>query len=99
VILTIVLACAAVLLALAPIAAAPARRTVASSLVYGISMIVSAISFVAALSHLLGGVAAETTILPIGVPWLGAHFPLSVMGGTKPHRAASCRSIPPFSPS
>src|SRR5580692_10234159 len=77
--LTIVLICAAVLLALAPLAVALARSTAATQFVYGVSVVVSAISLVAALTHLLGAAAPETVVLPVGVPWLGAHLRLDAL--------------------
>ncbi len=77
--LTIVLVCAAVLLALAPLAVALAHSTAATPFVYGVSMVASAISLVAALMHLLGAAAPETIVLPVGVPWLGAHLRLDAL--------------------
>jgi hydrogenase-4 component B len=77
--LTIVLVCAAVLLALAPLAVARARSTTATQFVYGVSIVASAISLVAALMHLLGAAAPETIVLPVGVPWLGAHLRLDAL--------------------
>ena len=77
--LTIVLVCAAVLLALAPLAVARARSTAATQFVYGVSIVASAISLVAALMHLLGAAAPETIVLPVGVPWLGAHLRLDAL--------------------
>jgi hydrogenase-4 component B len=77
--LTIVLICAAVLLALAPLAVALARSTAATQFVYGVSVVASAISLVAALTHLLGAAAPETVVLPVGVPWLGAHLRLDAL--------------------
>src|ERR1700677_4355226 len=73
--LTIVLVCAAVLLALAPLA----RSAAATQFVYGVSVVVSAVSLVAALMHLLGAAAPETIVLPVGVPWLGAHLRLDAL--------------------
>ena len=77
--LTIVLVCAAVLLALAPFAVALARSTAATQFVYGVSIVASAISLVAALMHLLSAAAPETVVLPVGVPWLGAHLRLDAL--------------------
>ena len=77
--LTIVLVCAAVLLALAPLAVALARNTAATQFVYGVSMVASAISLVAALLHLLSAAAPESIVLPVGVPWLGAHLRLDAL--------------------
>ncbi len=77
--LTIVLVCAAVLLALAPLAVALGRSATATRLVYGASMMATATSLAAALAHLLGGAAPEAIALPIGVPWLGAHLRIDAL--------------------
>ena len=72
--LTITLACAAVLLALAPLAVIIVRSPAATRLVYGACMVAAAVSLVAASAHLLGMGAPADITLPVGVPWLGAHF-------------------------
>ena len=72
--LTIVLSCAAVLLAGAVVAVVVGRATIASPLVYGLCIATAAVSLFAALHHLLGDAPPETIILPLGIPWLGAHF-------------------------
>jgi hydrogenase-4 component B len=79
VILTIILACAAFLLVLAAVAAALAPTAVARPIVYGLSGVASAISLTAALAHLLGGATVESIVLPVGLPWLGAHFRLDAL--------------------
>jgi hydrogenase-4 component B len=77
--LTIVLACAAALLALAPVAVMIGRSPVATPLVYGVSMIVAAISLAAALAHLLSAADPIGVTLPVGLPWLGAHLRLDAL--------------------
>jgi hydrogenase-4 component B len=77
--LTIALACAAALLALAPFAVMIGRAPAATRIVYGASMIIAAISLVAATAHLLGVAAPLRLALPLGVPWLGAHFRLDAL--------------------
>ena len=77
--LTIVVACAAVLLALAPLAVALGRSSAATRLVYGVSMVASAVSLAAATAHLLGAAAPESMALPVGVPWLGAHLRIDAL--------------------
>ncbi|MFZ3359979.1 MAG: hydrogenase 4 subunit B [Xanthobacteraceae bacterium] len=77
--LTIVLGCAAALLVLAPLAVALGRSIAATRLVYGASMVVTAISLAAALAHLLGAAAPEAVTLPVGVPWLGAHLRIDAL--------------------
>jgi len=77
--LTIVLACAAALLALAPIAVMIGRSPAATPLVYGASVIVTAISLIAASAHLLSAAAPLGVTLPVGLPWLGAHLRLDAL--------------------
>ena len=77
--LTIALAGAAALLALAVFAVMIGRAPAAARIVYGASMIVAAISLVAATAHLLGVAAPLQLTLPLGVPWLGAHFRLDAL--------------------
>jgi hydrogenase-4 component B len=77
--LTIALAGAAVLLALGPLAVMLARAAAASRIVYGTCTIVAAVSFAAAAAHLLGAAAPVSLTLPLGVPWLGAHFRLDAL--------------------
>ncbi len=72
--LTIALGAAAVLLALAALAVAFARSAVATRVIYGTSTIVTAIALVAAAAQLFGPAAPLRLTLPLGVPWLGAHF-------------------------
>ncbi len=77
--LTIVLFCAALLLALAPLAVAIGGTRAATSLIYSASLAASLISLAAALTHLLAAPAAEQMTLPLGLPWLGAHFRLDAL--------------------
>ncbi len=72
--LTIALGAAAVLLALAALAVAFARSAAATRIIYGTSTIVTAIALVAAAAQLFGPAAPLRLTLPLGVPWLGAHF-------------------------
>ena len=77
--LTIGLFAAAVLLALAALAVALARAPAATRVIYAASMIVTAISLVAAAMHLLGPATPSSLTLPLGLPWLGAHFRLDAL--------------------
>ena len=70
--LTIILCCAAALLALSPLAVVIGRS--AMRLIYGASVVASAISLAAALVHLLAAAPPENITLPLGLPWLGAHL-------------------------
>jgi formate hydrogenlyase subunit 3/multisubunit Na+/H+ antiporter MnhD subunit len=53
-----------------------ARWTWASPAVYAIALAACALEMVVAAVFLLGGGAAPTLVLPIGLPWLQAHFRL-----------------------
>ena len=77
--LTVALACSAGLLALAAVAVAMRRSTAATRFVYGASMAIAVISLVAAGAHLVGMAAPVSLTLPLGLPWLGAHFRLDVL--------------------
>ena len=77
--LTIALACSALLLALAAFAAIIARSPWASRVVYGASVLLSAISLGAALMHLLAAAPALAVTLPVGLPWLGTHLRLDAL--------------------
>jgi formate hydrogenlyase subunit 3/multisubunit Na+/H+ antiporter MnhD subunit len=77
--LTVALAGAAALLALGVGAVVMARVAAATHHIYGASLMIAAVSLVAALMHLLGAAGPETTTLPIGLPWLGAHFRLDAL--------------------
>ena len=58
-------------------AAVGARRAATSFLVYSVAFIVSALALALACSMLLTDAGSVDTIeLPIGLPWLGAHFRL-----------------------
>ena len=52
-----------------------------SPLVYGLCLLTSLVALAAALAHLLGGAAAmpSSLTLPLGLPWLGAHFRLDML--------------------
>jgi hydrogenase-4 component B len=74
------LACAAVLLATAPLGVVAGVNRHASDLVYGICLLVSLALLVIALVALLEtGGAPSTVTLPLGLPWLGAHFRLDAL--------------------
>jgi hydrogenase-4 component B len=70
----ILLSCVAVLLAVAGLAAATGRSAVATPVTYGVSLAASAVAGITALVHLVGYANAAQLTLPLGLPWLGAHF-------------------------
>src|SRR5438067_11851714 len=77
--LSVTLLCAGVLLALAVLAVVMVRSPFVSRLIYAASMLVTAASLAAALTHLLGAPPPEELSLPIGLPWLGAHLRLDAL--------------------
>lgn len=76
-VLTVLLWCVGVLLGTSLMAIALARRTAATYLVYGIALLVSAVALgVAGTTLVTDAAGAYTEQLPVGLPWLGAHFRL-----------------------
>ena len=71
--------CVAALLSLACIGVVAGRRPAATNLVYGAALLLTAALFALALRHLLGVRAPETQVLPLGLPWLGAHFRIDAL--------------------
>src|SRR3989449_3308759 len=69
--------CSAALLATSVAAIAGARHRAATPFVYGISLCATALALVLAGGYLLGAdPVARRLTLPVGLPWLGAHFAL-----------------------
>ena len=79
--LAVILICTALLLALAALALATRGAQAASRLIYGASLAISAASFACSLTYLLAAAPPETVALPLGIPWLGAHFRLDALSG------------------
>jgi len=74
------LSCVAALLAVALLAVALARARIATFGVYAATLLICAAACGGALSFLLGGHARPDLItLPVGLPWLGAHFRLDAL--------------------
>ena len=63
----------AALLALAVLGATVARKFYAPALVYFCALAISAAMLIGAVVQLLGGIS-EGIVLPLGLPWIGAHF-------------------------
>ena len=55
------------------------RTPAATPIVYGVSLVVALIALFAGIGHLLGGSAPVSVTLPLGLPWLGAHFRLDAL--------------------
>ena len=77
--LALLLALPMVLLAAGVYAVIAARQSNSSRIVYSISLAVSTVALVAVLAYLMSGQEPETLQLPIGLPWLGAHFRLDAL--------------------
>lgn len=69
-----VLCTTAALFALVPVAVALARTPRGTSIVYGATLIVTLMLVALAMSTLLEHAPPSVTTLPLGLPWLGAHF-------------------------
>ena len=68
------LSCVATLIATAVIAVAMVRRTEATPVVYGLCLAVSLVLLAGGLAELVRGGEGDALALPLGVPWVGAHF-------------------------
>ncbi len=74
------MACVAGLLGLAVLAIFLSRAKSATAVIYSATLVVSAIALTGSLRWLLGDTAnAADLTLPIGLPWLGAHFRLDAL--------------------
>ena len=72
--------CIAALLGTSVAALVLARRRVASALVYVLSLGATSVAFCVALASLLAPAALGGSLtLPVGLPWLGAHFRLDAL--------------------
>jgi len=72
--------CLAVLIAMAPVAIAIGDFSRARHVVYGVCLAASFALLVVALTALLGSSGAPSVAtLPLGLPWLGAHFRLDAL--------------------
>src|SRR5271167_715638 len=73
--LVIALCCVAALFAASLLGLFAARARAGGTLVYGACAVISAIAFTAALVQLTAeNSAPPSLVLPLGLPWLGAHF-------------------------
>jgi hydrogenase-4 component B len=67
-------------LLVAALAAIPlAKSRMATPVIYGASLLLSLLVLGAALAALLTRAPAETTVLPLGLPWIGSHFRLDAL--------------------
>ena len=74
------MACVAGLLGLAVLAIVLSRSKAATAVIYGATLAVSAVALIGSMRSLLGDPANVTALtLPVGLPWLGAHFRLDAL--------------------
>src|SRR2546423_9286179 len=71
--------CIAALLALAVLAIMLARLSSATTIIYTASLVLTLGLLANAILHLLANSAPQITILPLGLPWVGAHFRLDAL--------------------
>lgn len=77
--LALLLSCVAALLCTALVGAAAGNRAAGRALVYGVTLVLAATAAVASAGHLLAAAAPVSTVLPLGLPWLGAHARLDAL--------------------
>jgi len=76
------LSCVAALLLSAVVAIVLSRSAHATALIYGATLAICLLALFGALRFLLGDTShASALTLPIGLPWLGAHFRLDALAG------------------
>jgi len=74
------MACVAGLLGLAVLAIVLGRAKLSTAVIYSATMAVSAIALIGSLRWLLGDPSSAANLtLPIGLPWLGAHFRMDAL--------------------
>jgi hydrogenase-4 component B len=74
--LVLQMACVAVTLGSALLAVFLSRSRFSTPVIYGVTLVVSALGLINSLRFLLGDPSTTDLVLPIGLPWLGAHFRL-----------------------
>jgi hydrogenase-4 component B len=79
--LVIALWCVAALIGTACLGVAVSRMQNAGRIVYGLCLLATLAALTVALAHLTGGTTAAppALTLPLGLPWLGAHFRLDML--------------------
>ncbi len=73
------LTCVAILLLNGLLAVAVRRRPTASATVYGIALAISTVLLAGALWRLVTFTSADAIVLPLGLPWIGAHFRIDAL--------------------
>ncbi|MBV9239478.1 MAG: hydrogenase 4 subunit B [Xanthobacteraceae bacterium] len=73
------LACVAALFAIGLVAIAIGRSRAGTTVVYGASLLVSSAALLFALADLILANAPASITLPLGLPWIGAHFRIDAL--------------------
>lgn len=68
------LGCVAALLGVAIVAVLSWRQKLATPAVYALTLVICVVATAGALGQLLSGGQGVSTVLPLGIPWIGAHF-------------------------
>jgi formate hydrogenlyase subunit 3/multisubunit Na+/H+ antiporter MnhD subunit len=74
--LSLLLSCVAAFLGVAVLGILASRHRPTTPVLYAATLLISAAAAAAALTQLVGGGAEPETILPLGLPWIGARFRL-----------------------
>lgn len=78
--LFVILSCVAMFLLTGALGVLMGRSHRATPAIYGLCLLPSAIAFATSLMHLATSIVeVPTLVLPIGLPWLGAHFRLDAL--------------------
>ena len=71
--------CVAALFVTSGLGLLTARSRAATAIVYGACLAISAVALSSALIQLLAGPATPEIVLPLGLPWVGAHFKVDAL--------------------
>jgi len=71
--------CAAAMLGLALVAVPMARMHATSSVIYGATLVLCATATVFSIAALIRSGAPTSLVLPLGLPWVGAHFAIDAL--------------------
>jgi len=71
--------CVSALVGVAVLAILIGRSAVATQVVYGLCLLICFLSCAVGTFHLLGGATPVSLTLPLGVPWIGAHFRIDAL--------------------
>ncbi|TMJ23251.1 MAG: hydrogenase 4 subunit B [Alphaproteobacteria bacterium] len=75
----VVLVSVALLLVVAVVAVGVGRTRVGTTVIYGACFALALTSLLCGLTQLLGGASAGSLVLPLGLPWIGAHFRMDAL--------------------